>query len=71
MLFWRCLDVCNVYLFLVKSRRAEEPNKTFANINKLNLYPGVCLALSDVFYYTKAHETVMARVKVVCSFLFI
>ena len=25
-LFWRCLDVCNVYLFLVKSRGAEEPN---------------------------------------------
>ena len=25
-LFWRCLDVCNVYSFLVKSRGAEEPN---------------------------------------------
>ena len=25
-LFWRCLDVCSVYLFLVKSRGAEEPN---------------------------------------------
>ena len=24
--FWRCLDVCTVYLFLVKSRGAEEPN---------------------------------------------
>ena len=22
-LFWRCLDVCNIYLFLVKSRGAE------------------------------------------------
>ena len=25
-LFWRCLDVCNVYLFLGESRGAEEPN---------------------------------------------
>ena len=55
-LFWRCLDVCNVYLFLVKSRGAEEPNKTFANINKFNLYPCAYLALSDVFDYTKAHK---------------
>ena len=66
-LFWRCLDVCNAYLFLVKSRGAEEPNKTFANINKFNLYPSACLVLSDVFDYTKAHETVMALVKAVCS----
>ena len=32
------------------------------DINKFNLYPGACLALSDVFDYKKAHETVMARV---------
>ena len=24
----------------------------FANVNKFNLYPGACLALSDVFVYT-------------------
>ena len=52
-------------LFLGKSRRAEEPNWTFANINKFNLYSGAYLALSDVFDYTKTHETVMARVKAV------
>ena len=60
-------------------KEAEEPNEAFVNINKFNLYPGACLALSDVFVYTtvgypKAHETVivfrMARVEVVCSFLF-
>ena len=28
-LFWRSLDVCNVYLFLVKSRGAEEPNQLY------------------------------------------
>ena len=39
-------------------------------VNKFNLYPGAYLALSDVFDYTKAHETVMVWVKAVCSFLF-
>ena len=48
-LFWRCLDACNVYLFLVKSRGAEEPNWTFANINKFNLYPGAYLAVVRCF----------------------
>ena len=58
-LFWRSLDVCNVYLFLVKSQEAEEPNLTFANINKFNIYPDACLALSNAFDYTKAHKTVV------------
>ena len=60
-----------MYVMYIYLRGAEEPNYTFANINKFNLYPGACLALFDVFDYTKAHETVMARVKAVCSFLFI
>ena len=71
-LFWSFLDVCNVYtLFLVKSRGVRYQIRHFANIYKFNLYPGACLALSDIFDYTKVHETVKARVKAVCSFLFI
>ena len=53
------LNVCNVYLFLVKSQGAEEPNWTFANIKKFNLYPDACLALSEALDYTEAHETVI------------
>ena len=51
--------ICNVYLFLVKSQGAEKQNLTFANINKFNLYPDACFALSDAFDYTKARETVI------------
>ena len=69
-LFWRCLDVCNVYLFLIKSRGAEEPNYTFANINKFNLYPGACFALSDVFYYTKQSWPELKLYAASCLFSF-
>ena len=44
-------------------------------INSIYILPDSCLALSDVFDYTKAHETVIvfqiAGVKAVYSFLFL
>ena len=43
-----------MYIMYVKSQGAKVPNWIFAN-----LYPYACLALSDVFDYTKAHETVI------------
>ena len=55
-LFWRCMyDVFNVYLFLVKSRGAEEPNETFANINKFNLYRLVLVLRWPMFFIIQKH----------------
>ena len=39
-------------------------------INSIYILVLISCLMSDVFDYTKAHKTVMAQVKAVCSFLF-